>query len=71
MNPSVPFVTEKTRYFSDEKRRQFFYKIKAKLDFYNAPYVIIKGSWATREERCKKIIKSLLDKTINWSEISH
>ena len=70
LNPSVPFVPEETRYFNNEKRVQFFNRIKDKLDFYNASYIIIKGPWSTREAHCKRIIKNLLTKTTNWSELS-
>ena len=70
MSPSVPFVSERTRYFDNKKRLEFFNKIKAKLDFYRANYVLIDGPWRTREIKSKKIIKNLLAKKINWSELS-
>ena len=71
MDPYVPFVSEKTRYFNNQKRLDFFFKIKAKLNHYNASYVTIKGSWSARETKSKKIIDKILSKKFNWSEISY
>ena len=71
MDASVPFVNEKTRYFDKNERLKFFKKIKTKLDFYRANYVIIKGTWNSREKECEKIIKDLLLKEINWLDISN
>lgn len=71
MDPCVPFVSEKTRYFNNEKRVDFFFKIKEKLNHYNASYVTIKGSWSAREKKSKKIIDKILSKKFNWSEISY
>ena len=67
MDPTVPFAPEKTRYFDQEKRVQFFNKIKQKLDYYQAPYQILTGSWTERETEAKKIIRGLLLEKPNWS----
>ena len=71
MSPSVPFVPEKTRYFNNEARSEFFNKIKTKLDLYQAPYKVLNGSWSTRTKICQQIIKDLLAEKVNWSEIIH
>ena len=71
MDPSVPFISETIRYFDNEKRLEFFNKIKDKLEYYKASYTIIKGDWATREVESQKIIKRLLAEKINWSKIIH
>ena len=70
MDPSVPFTSEKTRYFDKQKRKQFFVKIKSKLDQYNAHYQILTGSWIEREIEAKEVINSLLSKKIDWSQLS-
>ena len=71
MDPSVPFIKEEIRYFNNEKRIDFFLKIRSKLDFYKANYKVITGSWSIRERETKKIIKNLLTKKIRWSKIRH
>ena len=71
LDPSVPFISERTRYFNNEKRLEFFNKIKFKLDFYKASYTTIKGPWSARKTACEKKIKALLSETTNWSEISN
>ena len=68
MDPTVPFVSEKTRYFDDKKRLEFFEKIKNKLDHYSAPYQILTGSWNIREKEAKKVIKNLLSQKLSWSD---
>ena len=70
MDPSVPFTSEKIRYFDKEKREQFFGKIKRKLDHYNASYHTLTGSWMEREVEAKKIINGLLSKKLDWSKLS-
>ena len=69
MDPSVPFEPEKTRYFEKEKRLEFFKKIKEKLEFHNARYTLIKGSWSSRTTKAEKIIKNALLDKIEWSRI--
>ena len=71
LDPSVPFTTEETRYFDNEKRLEFFNKIKAKLDDYKASYTMIKGPWSTRNRTSKEIIKKLLNERANWLEIGN
>ena len=71
LDPSVPFISEETRYFNSEKRLEFFNKIKTKLDYYNASYTTITGSWSTRNRTAKKIIKKLLSEKTNWLEIGN
>ena len=70
MDTSVPFVEEKTRYFNDKKRIEFFNKIKNKLDSHNASYTVIDGTWLEREIKSIKIIKKILSEKFNWSKIS-
>ena len=69
MDPSVPFASEKIRYFDKEKRVLFFEKIKTKLNHYHAHYQILTGSWADREIEAKNIIQKLLSEKLNWSKI--
>ena len=71
LDPSVPFISEETRYFNNEKRVEFFNKIKAKLDYLQASYTTIKGPWSTRNQASKKIIKKLLDEKTKWLEIGN
>ena len=69
LDTSVPFKSEKIRYFENEKRVEFFNKIKAKLDFYNASYVLIKGSWSNRQAEAEKIVMNAFKKNIDWSKL--
>ncbi len=69
MDPSVPFVAEKIRYFDKEKRQEFFFKIKKKLDIYNAPYKVLTGSWQERETKALKTINQLLNEPPKWSTL--
>ena len=68
MDPSVPFVQEKTRYFNNQKRKEFFSRIQDKLDSYKANYNILTGSWKQREEKALSIISGLLSKKPDWSK---
>jgi nicotinamide riboside kinase len=70
MDPTVPFASEKTRYFDKEDRVTFFEKIKNKLDGYNASYQILTGPWASREIEAKIVVKKLLSEKLNWSQLS-
>ena len=70
MDPSVPFTSEKIRYFDKDKREQFFGKIKHKLDHYKASYQTLTGSWLEREIEAKKVINGKKKKKIDWSKLS-
>ena len=70
MDPTVPFTSERTRYFDKQKRNEFFEKIKSKLEYYNASYQILTGSWDEREIEAKKVIKKILSEKPTWSQLS-
>lgn len=69
MDPSVPFTNEEIRYFNGQKRIDFYNKLERKLEFYDASFQVLTGTWEDRETEARKIIKSLLSEKPGWSEL--
>jgi NadR type nicotinamide-nucleotide adenylyltransferase len=61
LDANVPWQEDPLRYYSkQELRKEFFDKIKAKLDQFKASYTLISGNWKQRETKCIKQVEKMM-----------
>lgn len=61
LDANAPWEEDPLRYYGkQELRQEFFTKIKAKLDTFNASYTLISGDWIERETQAIAVVEEML-----------